>query len=252
LIAELRGSWLGGRARLQPASASEQSLHGSAQDLLSLLRDPLPHPKSFNYETLAWIGAGMQSADYMVRHMTDATNLVSTEALLVYALEQCNVAGLMLEFGVYTGSSLREIAQRTGQTVHGFDSFEGLPEDWTYYQKRGRFSLEGRVPRFERANVQLHKGWFDEVLPAFLASHPGPVRFLHVDCDLYSSTRTVLEGLADRIVSGTVILFDEYLNYPGWQEHEFKAFAEYVERHAVGYRYIGFASSGTSVAVRVV
>jgi hypothetical protein len=62
----------------------------------------------------------------------------------------------------------------------------------------------------------------------------------------------VLEGLAAHIVSGTVILFDEYLNYPGWQEHEFKAFAEYVERHAVRYRYVGFASSGSSVAVQIV
>jgi hypothetical protein len=150
------------------------------------------------------------------------------------------------------GASLHEIAQRTDGTVHGFDSFEGLPEDWTYYQKRGRFSLAGRLPNVQRANVELHRGWFTDTIPAFLTAHAGPIRFLHIDCDLYSSARTVLEGLAERIPSGTVILFDEYLDYSGWQEHEFKAFAEYVERHAVRYRYIGFASSGSSVAVQVV
>jgi len=220
--------------------------------LVSLLREPLAHPKNFNYETVAWMAAATQSADYMVRHMMGANNLISRMALLGYAIEQCSVPGMMLEFGVYRGMSLIEIARRSAQTVHGFDSFEGLPEDWTYYQKQGRFGLEGAVPKFEQKNIELHTGWFDATLPPFLQSHPGPARFVHIDCDLYSSTRTALEQLAERLVAGTVIVFDEYLNYPGWEQHEFRAFQEFVESNGTKYRYIGFASMDSSVAVKVI
>jgi hypothetical protein len=38
---------------------------------------------------------------------------------------------LFLELGVFSGQSIWVIAQRTSNLVHGFDSFEGLPEDWT-------------------------------------------------------------------------------------------------------------------------
>jgi hypothetical protein len=217
--------------------------------LLELLRSPLEHPKRFDYETVAVLLATAGSAQYMTTHMQDARNLVESGAVLADALGLCSVEGLMLEFGVFRGDSLRRIARAVAQEVHGFDSFEGLPEDWSHYQKRGRFSLDGKVPAFEETNVRIHPGWFDRVLPAFLAAHPQPVRFLHLDCDLYSSTRTVLELLAPRIVPGTVIVLDEYLNYPGWEAHEFKAFQEFVQAGGRRYRYAAFASSHCSVSV---
>ena len=64
--------------------------------------------------------------------------------------------GLWLEFGVYRGYSVNLIAGYTKNTVYGFDSFEGLPEDWgvndTLSQKKevryhkGKFSLQGMMP----------------------------------------------------------------------------------------------------------
>ena len=63
-----------------------------------------------------------------------------------------------------------------------------------------------------------------------LGQHPGPVAFLHLDVDRYSSTRTVLELLGDRIVPGTVIAFDEFFNYPGWREGEYRAFNEFCRQ----------------------
>src|SRR5690606_27292453 len=131
----------------------------------------------------------------MVNRMMTAQNLGEQMALLDFALDRCSIAGLVLEFGAYRGASLRAIARRAAQTVHGFDSFEGLPEDWTYYQKQGRFGLEGTPPAFAEQNIELHKGLFEATLPPFLERHPGPARFVHIDCDLYSSTRTVLESL---------------------------------------------------------
>ena len=107
------------------------------------------------------------------------------------------------------------------------------------------------MPHFDEPNIQIHKGWFDQSLTMFLAEHAGPARFIHIDCDLYASTTAVLQLLAPRIVTGTIILFDEYLNYPAWRQHEFKAFQEFVVQKGKSYRYIGFASSGTSVAVKI-
>lgn len=233
-----------------PDSAAMQAQLRAA--LSALLRKPLTHPKNIDYEMVAQLMAAASSAEYMVHHMMGAQNLMRRDALLEFALAQCGLDGLVLEFGVYRGASLRAIARRVTQDVHGFDSFEGLPEDWTYFQKRGRFSLRGEVPQFDDPNIHVHQGWFDQTLPRFLAAHPAPARFVHIDCDIYASTRTVLELLAPRIVSGTVIVFDEYLNYPAWREHEFKAFQEFVAAHRVSYRYLGFASSESAVAVVVI
>jgi hypothetical protein len=78
------------------------------------------------------------------------------------------------------------------------------------------------------------------------------VAFIHIDCDLYSATKTVLAQLAPMLVEGTVIVFDEYFNYPGWQQGEFKAFAEFIASHdRLGYDYIGYIRNGGQVAVRL-
>ncbi len=244
----------GSAAAAAPPAASN---HGLALEsevraaLASLLREPLAHPKTIDYEMVAHLMAATSSADYMINHMMGARNLVHRSALLDYALGECAIEGLVLEFGVYRGTSLRGIAERAGQEVHGFDSFEGLPQDWTYFQKQGRFSLRGEAPAIDLPGVRIHKGWFDQTLPQFLGDHPGPARFIHVDCDIYSSARTVLQLLTPRIVSGSVILFDEYLNYPAWQQHEFRAFQEFIAQTGKGYRYIGFASSDCAVAVKI-
>jgi hypothetical protein len=215
----------------------------------AFLREPLGYPANVDYDLVARLKAAAASADYMVAHMMNARNLVGRAELLEFALGECSVDGLILEFGVFRGESLRFMAKRTRQEVHGFDSFEGLPEDWTYFQKQGRFSLEGKIPDFRETNIRVYKGWFEETLPRFLAGHTGAARLIHIDCDIYSSTRTVLDLAAPRVVKGTVIVFDEYLNYPSWQAHEFRAFQEFVAANHLRYRYAGFASSHSSVAV---
>ena len=63
---------------------------------------------------------------------------------------------------------------------------------------------------------------------------------MYIDCDLYSSTITILENFHSRIKTGTIIVFDEYFNYPEWQEGEYKAFTEYIERSDFSFEYIGY------------
>lgn len=252
MLGTMLKNWWRRSADAEAAAAGDAGVTG--QDAVTaaihaMLRAPMAHPATVDYEMLARLKAAGEAADYMVAHMMQASNLVGRAELIAFALDACRIDGLMLEFGVYRGESLRFIAKRVAQEVHGFDSFEGLPADWTYFQKQGRFSLDGNVPALPEGNVRLHKGWFDRTLPAFLAEHAGPARFIHIDCDIYVSTRTVFELLGSRVVAGTVILFDEYLNYPSWREHEFKAFQEFVASRQLKYRYIGFASSHSSVAV---
>ncbi|MEW6752168.1 MAG: TylF/MycF/NovP-related O-methyltransferase [Candidatus Latescibacterota bacterium] len=159
--------------------------------------------------------------------------------------------GLVCEFGVYRGATLNRIARLLPRaTVWGFDSFAGLPEDWRDRFPRGTYAVKG-LPR-TRPNVRLVKGLYHETLGPFLLEQPGKARFLHIDCDLYSSTQTVLQAFAARIVPGTVLLFDEFFNYPGWQEGEYRAFAEWLERDAVRVEYLGYCRYAEQVAVQVV
>lgn len=158
--------------------------------------------------------------------------------------------GLILEFGVSKARTTNHMADLVpNETVHGFDSFEGIPEPW-HAHPAGMYTLGGALPEV-RANVKLHKGWFNETLPGFLAENPGPVSLLHIDCDLYSSTKYVFDTLADRIGVGTVIVFDEYWNYASWELHEHKAFQEFVTARGATYEWVSFVPTFEQTAVRI-
>lgn len=168
---------------------------------------------------------------------------------LEHALKIAPADGMALEFGVCTGGTLKLIAQRRdGREVYGFDSFQGLPEDWRTSIPAGAFAVD-ELPEVDGAELVV--GWFADTLPGFLATHPGPVAFVHLDADLYSSTKTVLDHLGPRLRSGTVIVFDEYFNYPGWEQHEHRAWEEFVARSEITFRYEGYTADNEQVVVRV-
>jgi len=198
------------------------------------------------------------SARYVLGHLLTARPIRQRKhadggrlELLEHALGLVMVDGFYAEFGVYKGDSLAFIANRIDSVIYGFDSFEGLPSDWFLDYGKGFFSLGGQAPRIETAqqNFRLLKGWFEDSLPVFTAQIDGPAAFLHIACDLYESARAALEGLASRIVPGTVIVLAEYLNYPGWERHEFRAFAEFCAAHGVRYRYAAFTPTAFAVTV---
>jgi Tfp pilus assembly protein PilF len=165
------------------------------------------------------------------------------------ALSASNTEGLVLEFGVRFGTSIRQIATMVNQPVHGFDSFEGLPEVW-HHEPKGSYTTKGVIPTVPE-NVSLHVGWFEDTLPKFLAGNNEPVRFINIDCDIYSSTVTILEQLAPQIVVGSVIVFDEYIGNERWREDEFKAFQEAVAKYDWRYEYLCFSVFTKQVAVRI-
>jgi hypothetical protein len=167
-----------------------------------------------------------------------ATLIQETYAqILATLLDSKPEGGLIAEFGVYQGASINVIAKaHLNNVIHGFDSFEGLPDKWergldTY--QPGHFGVGGKLPEVP-ANVRLHAGWFKDTIPPWLAANPGPVRFFNIDCDIYSSTKQILTLCNDRIIPGTGLYFDEICDwggcghrYPNWPEHEIKALREW-------------------------
>ena len=178
-----------------------------------------------------------------------------------------DVKGLWMEFGVYRGTSISNFAKYCPSLIYGFDSFEGLPESWDEYNKKGTFSLNGQIPMGylnkkeghtdpgmysrEQApiltpwpkNVSLVKGWFDESLPAFLEKNKDKAAFVHIDSDIYSSAVTILSCLEEnkRFQNGTIVAFDELCDYPDYREHEIKAFAEFLIKTGYNYKPLFYA-----------
>lgn len=140
---------------------------------------------------------------------------------------------LYLEFGVWQGEATRiwrQLLRRPDARLFGFDSFEGLPEDWNIGSGKGHFSTRGAVPQLDDPRVTFVKGWFDQTLPKFeVPAHQRLV--LNLDADLYSSTELVLRLLESHLKIGALVYFDEFCD----RAHELRAFDEYLER--TGHRF---------------
>jgi hypothetical protein len=200
----------------------------------------------FPVDRLAELAASIDSANYYSERMIRANAYADKYELLGEALAARSCDGLIAEFGVFEGATINFIAGKTHKPVFGFDCFEGLPEDWRPGFPRGTFSRD--IPKV-RPNVSILVGLFDDTLPAFLERTRGDMSLIHIDCDLYSSTRTVLQACAPRVRKGTILVFDEYFNYPGWRGHEFRAFQEFVAETGRAYEYLSVVPSHQQVAV---
>ena len=140
---------------------------------------------------------------------------------------------LYLEFGVWRGQSMRYWSRRLKHpdaVLHGFDSFEGLPEEGGPWIE-GEFSTGGSVPRMDDPRVSFFKGWFDQVLPTY-SIPPHDILVINMDADLYSSTIYVLRHLRPHIKAGTYIYFDEMSH----MEHEPRAFSEFMKESKLAFR----------------
>jgi len=132
-----------------------------------------------------------------------------------------------LEFGVYKGHSIRFWSQmnRDPQSRFiGFDSFVGMPENWTKKVPKGFFYAGGEVPQVDDERVSFVKGWFQTTLPDFVnAFNPRSRLLVHNDSDLYSSTLFTLADVNTLLVPGSVVILDDFSH----ATHVFRAFADY-------------------------
>jgi hypothetical protein len=194
--------------------------------------------------------ATASTAEFVAGNLRTARAFDDPTETLRWALTQAPPDGLALEFGVSTGNTLRIITPtRPRDTVFGFDSFAGLPETWRTDFEAGAFAVD-EPPAVPHAELVV--GAFKETLPGWVAEHPEPVAFVHVDADLYASTVTVLDHIGDRLVEGSIVVFDEYFNYPGWAEHEHRAWTEFVERTGTEFAYEAYTRTDEQVVVRVI
>jgi hypothetical protein len=163
-----------------------------------------------------------------------------------------DVNGVAMEFGVGSGESTALIAEYMG--VIGFDWFKGLPEDWREGFPQGMF-WQHTIPRID--NCRLEVGLFEATLPAFQWSGLRSVRLLHIDCDLYSSTKTVLDHVMPAIRNqsphrwyGLCIVFDEFHGYEGCELHEQRAWREFADANDIQWHVLGH--SFQQWAIRIV
>ncbi|MBN1566180.1 MAG: class I SAM-dependent methyltransferase [Anaerolineae bacterium] len=158
-----------------------------------------------------------------------------------------DVPGDIVEFGVGRGISLAYFSyavswMKLNKMVYGFDSFEGFPEA-AVEDISNRSPEVGKPPSgwqdtspelihsiFELdkvkegaqslihshdVTVKLFKGFFQDTVSD--ESLPPKIALIHVDCDMYESTKFVLEKALPRMQPGGLVIFDEYgdENWPG-------------------------------------
>jgi len=168
------------------------------------------------------------------------------------------IEGDYLEFGVWKGRSFirahniwKYLFEKRGELksmrFYAFDSFEGLPEiknkediSTGEFQKGQYFCIEEDFKKnvvnagVDLSRVEIVKGWFDKALNDETKKKL-PIKhaaIVFIDCDLYESTVPVLDFIADYVVNGTILIFDDWFCFKGSPEKgEQKAFYEWLKKN---------------------
>lgn len=160
---------------------------------------------------------------------------------------------LLLEFGVFKGSSINIFSnyfKKINYQIYGFDSFEGINEDWYGTSKTIKsFDNFGKIPKVN-SNVVIVKRLIQDTLPEFLKKNKEKkIVFIHMDLDTYESSRFVLEQVKPYLKKSCIILFDEIYNFPGWSVGEYKALTDTFKENE--YSFFAFSSNGSGAAIRI-
>jgi len=191
-----------------------------------------------------------EAVDY-IKNIKGYRPVVTFEGWWLEAAHHITEKGLCLEFGVYRGESINFFSDYLkDRHWYGFDSFEGLQENWDAgIHGMKFFNLNGKPPTVNK-NVTLYKGWFKDTLPNFFKNKKDKISFIHIDCDTYESTNDVLNNIPiNRIQKGTVLLLDDYIGYWGWKDHVFKSFKEWIQKNKLKYKYQVFGSKSAQVVI---
>jgi len=155
-----------------------------------------------------------------------------------------------IEFGVFSGTSINQFSKFLhNKTIYGFDSFEGLKEDWIGTSVvKGTFDLKKKIPKLNK-NVYPIPGWIENTLPIFLNEKKPSIIFAHIDVDTYQTSKFILSNIKPYLKKNSVLLFDELYNFPGWDEGEYKALTETFNENE--YQFISFALNGQQAAIQI-
>jgi hypothetical protein len=185
----------------------------------------------------------------------NAVFLSDKNSLLEYAIKKSLQLDLeqsrtYLEFGVWTGESINFLSKFLQKnSIYGFDSFEGLREDWKgYHLTSGAFDLNSQVPKLKK-NIIPVVGWIQDTLPSFLSEKKPKINFMHIDTDTYETAKFILENTKKYLSKNSIIVFDELYNFPGWDVGEYKALTETFAANE--YKFIGFALKGEQAVIQI-
>ena len=157
-----------------------------------------------------------------------------------------------IEFGVRNGGSIRrwaELNRFPESRFFGFDTFEGLPEDWKRGYPKGALSTEGRIPIIADSRISFAKGLFQDTLYPFLASTTLHQRLVvNLDCDLYSSSLFAIAAMDRYLRPGSRILLDDFYTLA----HQFRAFADWDRAFQTNWRAIGRMPLCRKVAIEII
>ena len=155
-----------------------------------------------------------------------------------------------LEFGVAWGESFKwwlEKNKHADSSFYGFDTFDGLPEDWGPF-KKGAFSSNHELPQIDDQRGTFLKGLFQQTVPPFVKQLDTAKRnVIMMDADLYSATLYALSSLAPYLKKGDIIFFDEFVV----PTHEFKAYLDFVQSYYINLELIAAANNYYFVAFKV-
>lgn len=155
-----------------------------------------------------------------------------------------------LEFGVAGGQSFDWFMSKNTNVesrFYGFDTFDGLPEDWGPF-KKGAFTNNNQMPLMKDARGKFYKGLFQQTVPRFLKELDNTRQnVLMMDADLWSATLYALTSLAPYLKKGDIIFFDEFVV----PTHEFKAFLDFTQSFYLNLTLIAAANNYYFVAFKV-
>ena len=146
--------------------------------------------------------------------------------------------GAYYEFGIFKGYNLWLASKLLPNVeVHGFDSFEGMPDEKGAHPHHAPGGYTASVKEVmahlgehgaDLSRIYLHKGWFSNKFFSSIDCYFPPALIAVIDSDLYSSCIPVLEFLYPRMWVGTILLFDDW-KMP--QPSEATAFIEFMMKH---------------------
>jgi len=156
-----------------------------------------------------------------------------------------------IEFGVAWGESFKwwlKQNKNASSCFYGFDTFDGLPEDWGPF-KKGSFSSNNELPDINNdARGKFLKGLFQQTVPGFVKELDNSKRnVILLDADLYSATLYALTSLAPYLKKGDIIFFDEFVV----PTHEFKAYSDFIQSYYINLELIAAANNYYFVAFKV-
>ena len=146
--------------------------------------------------------------------MRKTNSVVPQEFLAKQCLQVRDLTGSVAEIGVYKGGTAQILADYLPmKLIHLFDTFEGMPPTNPEFDihEPGDFadtSLEAvQALLKDRDNVEFWPGWFPESAEGLT-----DLRFclVHVDVDIYESTKAAIELFWPRLVEGGIMVFDDY------------------------------------------